>query len=91
MSLNNGQKCRKPVFMQVSGICFTKWLYFCSICVQSNDWIKKYIVGSEMIWSGICILKDMMNTTAGKKMAEHRQEVMEVFLEEFMAEWNGEK
>ena len=36
-SLNNGQKCRKPVFMRVSGICFTKWLYFGSICGRSND------------------------------------------------------
>ena len=25
-SLNNGQKCRKPVFMRVSGICFIEWL-----------------------------------------------------------------
>ena len=25
-SLNNGLKCRKPVFMWVSGICFLKWL-----------------------------------------------------------------
>jgi hypothetical protein len=25
-SLNKGQKCRKPVFMRVSGICFIKWL-----------------------------------------------------------------
>ena len=25
-SLNNGQKCRKPVFIQVSGICFIEWL-----------------------------------------------------------------
>ena len=25
-SLNNGLKCRKPVFMRVSGICFIKWL-----------------------------------------------------------------
>ena len=25
-SLNNGQKCRKPVFMRVSGICFIRWL-----------------------------------------------------------------
>ena len=27
-SLNNGLKCRKPVFMRVSGICFIKWLQF---------------------------------------------------------------
>ena len=26
LSLNNGQKCRKPVFMRVSGIYFIKWL-----------------------------------------------------------------
>ena len=25
-SLNNGLKCRKPVFIRVSGICFIKWL-----------------------------------------------------------------
>ena len=31
-SSNNGLKCRKPVFMQVSGICFTKWLYADAIC-----------------------------------------------------------
>lgn len=30
-SLNNGLKCRKPVFMRVSGIYFIKWLYFGSI------------------------------------------------------------
>ena len=31
-SLNNGLKCRKPVFMRVFGICFIKWLWFGSIC-----------------------------------------------------------
>ena len=25
-SLNNGLKCRKPIFMRASGICFIKWL-----------------------------------------------------------------
>ena len=29
---NNGLKCRKPVFMRASGICFIKWLQFGSIC-----------------------------------------------------------
>ena len=33
----------------------------------------------------------MMNTETAKKMAEHRQAVMGDFLEEFMAEWEGEK
>ena len=39
----------------------------------------------------LLLLKDMMNTTTGKKLAEHRQTVMEEFLKEFMAEWKGEK
>lgn len=33
----------------------------------------------------------MMNIETAKKMDEHRQAVMEDFLEEFMAEWEGEK
>ena len=33
----------------------------------------------------------MMNTDAAKRIAEHRQAVMEAYLEEFMAEWEGER
>ncbi len=36
-------------------------------------------------------LKNMMNTETAKKIAEHRQIIMEDYLTEFMAEWNGER
>lgn len=39
----------------------------------------------------LLLLKDMMNTDAAKRMTEHRQAVMEAYLEEFMAEWEGER
>ena len=35
-NLNNRLKCRKPVFMRVSGICFIKWLWFGSICGKNK-------------------------------------------------------
>ncbi len=39
----------------------------------------------------LLLLKDMMNTDTAKRIAERRQAVMEVYLEEFMAEWEGER
>lgn len=42
-------------------------------------------------YSKLFRLKDNMNTETAKKMAESRHKYMENFLEEFFAEWNGEK
>lgn len=39
----------------------------------------------------LLLLKDMMNTATARKIAEHRQAVMEAYLAEFMAEWKGER
>lgn len=36
-------------------------------------------------------LKSMMQTEAGREMAEQRHEFMETYLKQFYAEWNGEK
>jgi uncharacterized protein len=37
----------------------------------------------------LLLLKDRMNTDYARRLAEQRQRVMEAFLDEFFAEWNG--
>lgn len=39
----------------------------------------------------LLLLKDRMNTKAGRRMAKDRHKYMEQFLEQFKAEWNGER
>lgn len=39
----------------------------------------------------LLLLKDKMNTTTGKRIAEERHQFMEEFIEQFYAEWEGRK
>lgn len=39
----------------------------------------------------LLLLKGRMFTKTGKELARHRHEVMEQFLEEFLAEWDGKR
>lgn len=38
----------------------------------------------------LLLLKDLMNTSTGKKLAEERHRFMELFLKQFLMEWNVE-
>lgn len=39
----------------------------------------------------LLLLRDLMNTTAGRQLAEGRHRYLEGFLEQFLAEWVGER
>lgn len=39
----------------------------------------------------LLLLRERMNTSTGKLMAEHRHQFLEQYLEEFYQEWNGER
>lgn len=39
----------------------------------------------------LLLLKDLMNTKTGKSMAEERHTFMELYLEQFLSEWEGRK
>ncbi len=39
----------------------------------------------------LLLLKDLMNTNTGKRIAQERHDFMTLYLEQFYAEWNGEK
>ena len=39
----------------------------------------------------LLLLKDRMNTATGKRLAAERHVVLEQFLEQFLAEWKGER
>ncbi len=60
--------------------------------MNKADYIQNHNSTSiNHFYEKLLLLKDMMNTESAKKMDMHRQAVMEDFLEEFMAEWEGEK
>jgi uncharacterized protein len=58
----------------------TKDVYKASTAPTINHFYEKLL-----------LLKDLMNTKTGKKIALNRHNYMEAFLKQFYAEWNGEQ
>ena len=58
---------------------------------KEEYWKNQDSTSINHFYEKLLMLKDMMNTTEGRKLAEHRQAVMQEFLNEFMIEWEGEK
>ena len=56
---------------------------------------EKYITSNaptiNHFYEKLLLLKNKMNTSAGKQMAEQRHAFMEIFLHQFYQEWEGEK
>jgi uncharacterized protein len=62
------------------------------ININEEDYRTNLISTSiNHFYEKLLVLKDLMNTEFAKKIAEHRQAVMEKYLEEFFAEWEGER
>lgn len=58
---------------------------------------KSYVHGNKVnttvnhFYEKLLLLKDRLNTSYGKKLAEERHKFMETYLHQFFAEWEGEK
>ena len=58
---------------------------------KEEYWNNQDSTSINHFYEKLLLLKEMMNTTEGRKLAEHRQAVMKEFLNEFMIEWEGKK
>ena len=58
---------------------------------STNYYKKRKAPTINHFYEKLFLLKDMMKTPAGKRLAEARHKYMEEFVEVFMKEWNGEE
>ena len=69
-------------------------IYDPSVPVNMNMSKEEYKKSSaptlNHFYEKLLLLKDLMNTESGKKIAQQRHEYMEGFLDQFYREWNGE-
>lgn len=72
-------------------------MYDPTIKPKSHNSAESYRKGNENnttinhFYEKLLLLKNMMLTDTGKRIAEHRHKYMEQFLDEFYAEWDGKR
>lgn len=70
-------------------------IYDPSINVRAEMSLEEYRKGKSTsihhFYEKLLKLKDLLNTSTARKMAESRQLMMETFLEQFYQEWDGQK
>lgn len=62
-----------------------------NLSMTKEEYKKSTAPTINHFYEKLLLLKDKMNTEKGKHLAEERHRFMEKFLEQFYAEWNGEK
>lgn len=60
-----------------------------STFASAEEYVKKRTHTINHFYEKLLILKDGMNTTTGRKIAENRHAFMETFLAQFYNEWEG--
>lgn len=59
--------------------------------ISKEEYKKRSSPTINHFYEKLLLLKDMMNTQAGQRMAQERHQFMELYLEQFYSEWRGEK
>lgn len=72
-----------------------RMLYYPEILPNLNMSKEEYKTSNSPtinhFYEKLLLLKDKMNTETGKKIAQKRHKTMEIFLEQFFAEWEGKE